>query len=66
MEVPAEPDNVAVPKEVPPKVNATLPVGVTLLAADFTVTVSVAWLFSVMLEGLAMTVVLVPTWPLPH
>ena len=60
-----EPDSVAVPREMLPTVNATVPVGVTLLEA---VTLAVSWVLplAVKLEGLAETVVVLLTEPLPQ
>ena len=58
-----EPDRVAVPSDVLPVVKDTAPVGVMLLPAAFTVAVSVVWLFRAKLEGLAVTLVVVPTTP---
>jgi hypothetical protein len=54
-------DRVAVPREVVPSANAILPVGVAVPDAGFTVAVTCVVAPWLMLEGLAVTAVVVPT-----
>jgi hypothetical protein len=54
-------DIVAVPREVVPSANATLPAGVAVPEAGFTVAVNRVVALWLMLDGLAVTAVVVPT-----